>query len=77
MNERNIDDQNNMTYGNALAAGYVNADRQWQRGYLSRKINVMEQPVVVAGGYRKGDLYVLLPTRQSTQYCIRQYLKKK
>lgn len=63
------------TYADYKAAGYTDADLQWTRGYVSRKCNQDEQPVEVAGGRRKGDLYVLLPSWQSTTYCLRQYLK--
>lgn len=65
-----------MTYREAIENGYTDADTKYQRGYVSRKANTMEQPVQTAGGSRKGQLYVLLPCFTSTQYCIRQYLQK-
>lgn len=65
------------TYGAALAAGYSDGDQTWERGYISRKSKLDDLPVKVAGGNRKGNLYVLLPAYTSTQYCIRQYLVKK
>lgn len=65
-----------MTYQQAIKAGYKPADTKLQRGYVSRKINVNNQPVIEAGGRRKGELYVELPSWQSTVYCIRQYLTK-
>ena len=62
------------TYGDAINAGYVNADTAYQRGYVSRRIDTLTAPVMVAGGSRKGQMYVLLPCQASTQYCIRQYI---
>lgn len=63
-----------MTYATAKAAGYKDGDIESQRGYVSRKVNPDEQPVLTANGSRKGQLYVLLPSKSSTQYCYRQYL---
>ena len=65
-----------MTYNEALQAGYKNGKQMYQRGYVSRRCNSGEQLVRMAGGHRKGQLYVLLPSWQSTTYCIRQYLVK-
>lgn len=65
-----------MTYAEAKEKGYVPSDSTYQRGYISRKIDTMQQPVKTAGGNRKGQLYVLLPCYTSTQYCFRQYLWK-
>lgn len=63
-----------MTYGEALDMGYRMGDIKYQRGYVSRRVDVLEQPVKEAGGSRKGELYVLIPNRYSTNYCYRQYL---
>lgn len=63
-----------MTYADAIKAGYRKADTKYQRGYISRRADPDAQPVQVAGGNRKGQLYVLLPCYYSTQYCISQYL---
>lgn len=65
-----------MTYREALQNGYRDAERTYQRGYVSRKCNPDEQIVQEAGGSKKGKLYVLLPNRASTRYCFRQYLRK-
>ena len=65
-----------MTYGEALQAGYKDGETRWQHGYVSRRCDPMKQPVLIAGGTRKGELYVLLPSWKSTTYCIRQYLIK-
>lgn len=67
---------NTMTYQDAINQGYKDADCKYERGYISRKADPKEQPIHVAGGNRKGDMYVLLPCFCSTQYCIRQYLSK-
>ena len=63
-----------MTYKQSISAGYKNADTKYQRGYISRKIDPDNQPVLTAKGNRRGQKYVLLPCYHSTQYCIRQYL---
>lgn len=64
-----------MTYREALAAGYRDSDVRMHRGYISRKINPMEQEVQTAGGNRKGELYVELPNPWSTYFgVLRQYL---
>lgn len=65
------------TYADAIAQGYTDSAATYQRGYISRKSIIANAPIHVAGGSRKGQLYVLLPSRKSTQYCIRQYLIKK
>ena len=65
-----------MTYQDAINQGYHVADTKYQRGYVSRKADPMKQPVHVAGGLRKGHLYVLLACVESTRYCVRQYLIK-
>ena len=65
-----------MTYADALAAGYKESDITWERNYVSRRCNPMEQPVKIAGGNRKGQLYVSLPAWKSSYYCYRQYLKR-
>lgn len=66
-----------MNYGEALAQGWYPAEQRWERGYVSRRCNPEEQQVWTAGGTMYGRKYVLLPSYRSTQYCIRQYLKKK
>lgn len=63
-----------MTYADAIKAGYKTGDIKYQRGYISRRADPMAQPVRVAVGNRKGQLYVLLPCFTSTQFCFRQYL---
>lgn len=66
-----------MTYKEALENGYENFFTALQRGYVSRKANPDDLPVKEAGGRLKGMKYVLLPHPVSTQYCIRQYLRRK
>lgn len=65
-----------MTLKEALAQGYKFTDSTWERGYVSRKQDNMTATVRTAGGRRKDQLYVLLPSHLSTRYCIRQYLMK-
>ena len=66
-----------MNYQEALAAGYRPADVRLTRGYVSRKNFVLDQAEChEAGGYRKGQLYVLCPNWRSTEYSYRQYLRK-
>lgn len=65
-----------MTYAEAKKNGYIDADQAYFRGYVSRKINADAQIVKVAGGNRKGQLYVELPCWHSTNYAVRQYLIK-
>lgn len=65
-----------MTYAEARQQGYKGVDTAWQRGYVSRKVNTDNLPVQQAGGNRKGQLYVLVPSFKSSSYCIRQYLAK-
>lgn len=67
----------NMTYAEAIASGYVEADRKYTRSYVSRKIRIEDQPVKLAGGNRKGQLYVLAPCFTSSQYCYRVYLTRR
>lgn len=65
-----------MTYKEAKANGYKVIDVAWTRKYISRKTNVDEQPVLEAGGKRKGMLFVEVPCWKSTQYSKRLYLAK-
>lgn len=62
------------TYAEAIKQGYRDGETRWARGYISRKCKLSETPVRVAGGTRKGQLYVDLPSYRSTNYHIRQYL---
>lgn len=65
-----------MTFKEALNSGYRLADRRWFRGYVSRRVSINDQPVLIAGGSRRGEPYVDLPCWSSTTYHIRQYLVK-
>ena len=65
-----------MTYADALAQGYTPGDTTLSRGYTSRGVDTAAQPVLVAGGSRRGQAYVELPNPDSTMYgTIRQYLR--
>lgn len=65
-----------MTLHEALLNGYKVGEVKYQRGYVSRKVNVAYQPVLTAKGSRKKQLYVLMPCFTSSQYCLRAYLVK-
>lgn len=65
-----------MTYRDAIKQGYRFADATYQRGYVSRRINLYNQKVLIAGGRRQGQLYILAPCYHSTIYCLRYYLSK-
>ena len=63
-----------MTFQEALASGWTLSGSAWARGYVSRKIDVMKQPLHMAGSTRLGQFYVDLPAEKSTRYHVRQYL---
>lgn len=66
-----------MTYCEALIAGWKPADTKWTVGYVSRKSFCLDEAVChEAGGTRKGQLYILAPSWDSTQFCYRHYLTK-
>ena len=60
-----------MTYKEALAKGYTNAEQKFEQGYVSRKTNLLDHVVQVSA---RGRFYVSLANPKSTRYCIRQYL---
>lgn len=64
------------TLKDAYDAGYKITETKHVRGYLSRRIDDYEQPVKIAGGIRKGQLYVELPSFASSTYHYRCYLTK-
>lgn len=64
------------TLNEALNQGYRMADTTYQRGYISRKVNMYDQPVKVAGGSRRGQLYIEAPCSTSTQYSYRIYIAR-
>lgn len=66
-----------MTYKEAIEQGYRDGDCMYTIGYISRKTDILKQPVKMAGGRRKGQLYVDIPAWQTTKYHIRQYLVEK
>lgn len=65
-----------LTLKEALDSGYRISDSKFALGYISRKVNIDEQPCYYAGGTRKGYIYVELPCRNSTRYYYRMYLGK-
>lgn len=64
-----------MTFREALSAGWTLAGSSWSRGYISRKVDPMEQPLHRGGGTKAGLWYVALPSANSSRYYVRQYLK--
>lgn len=60
-----------MTYAEAKEKGYKDGRTRYQRGYVSRKIDVDKQKVHTN---KYGWMYVLLPCWKSSQYCVRRYL---
>ena len=56
----------------AIDIGYEVGDRKYSRGYISRKINTLNQPIKIAGGTRKGELYYEIPSYNSTTYIKTQ-----
>ena len=64
------------TLSDALDQGYRIADQMYQRGYISRKTDIGAQPIKVAGGSRRGQLYIEAPCSTSTQYSYRIYLAR-
>ena len=65
-----------MTYKEAKEQGYKDIYQRYQRGYVSRKINTDDQPVLKSGRNGKGPEYVLLPAGRTTRFCVRQYIRK-
>jgi hypothetical protein len=68
-----------MNLKEALKLGYTLGDCKLQQGYVSRKINTVDQEVMFAqrdsdGRPCAGRPYVLLSNPNSTRYCYRQYL---
>jgi len=64
-----------INFQEALASGWTLAGSSWSRGYISRKVDIMKQPLHMAGGTRLGLFYVELPADRSTRFHVRQYLK--
>lgn len=64
------------TLKDAYNDGYTITETKHVRGYLSRKIDDNDQPVKIAGGIRRGQLYVELPSFASSTYHYRCYLTK-
>ena len=64
-----------INFQEALASGWTLAGSSWSRGYISRKVDPMKQPLHMAGGKRLGLFYVELPADHSTRFHVRQYLK--
>ena len=65
-----------MTYAEAIANGYKWHHDAYFAGYVSRKVDVRNQPLKKARGmYRNKDLfYVELPCWHTSRFAIRAYL---
>jgi hypothetical protein len=65
-----------MTVEEALANGWTLADTTWQRGYVSRRVDVRKQVLqrVPNVGKRARQYYFDVPSFTSTYYCRRQYI---
>ena len=66
------------TVADARAMGYNirGYAETYQRGYVSRRANIDDRQIRVAGGTRKGELYYTISSPNSTQYCVRVYISK-
>ena len=60
-------------FRNMLHLGFEVNDAEWTQGYVSRKADPLEALAFVAGGSRKGQIFVEMPCYFSTKYCFRQY----
>lgn len=54
-------------------------DIKLERGYVSRKKDIEiayeDHQIHIAGGRRKGEIFIYLPCYYSSQYCHRAYIK--
>lgn len=62
------------TWGEAKAQGWIEVDVTYARGYISRKTDIDNQPIKIASGSRKGELYYEHPCFHSTLYFYRVYV---
>ena len=58
---------------NELNSGKASPWYKYQSGYISRRTNIDNQPVKI--NRKSGLCYVLVPCRESTYYCYREYYK--
>jgi len=63
------------TAAEAAEMGWETYDRRWTKGYLSRNSKPEEWPVCAANGSRNGELYYRHPSRESTKFCCRAYIR--
>ena len=59
----------------AREKGYIEFDTSYARGYISRKTEIEEQELKIAGGNRKGELYYEKSCLNSSKYHFRVYMK--
>lgn len=62
-----------MTFREALEQGYLPVRTAMERGYVSRKVDVMEQPVLES---RRCGKYIQAPLYDTSRYFARIYIAK-
>lgn len=74
----NIKNKKVGTYKDFVDNGfYPSGDVTMQRGYTRRKEPIMDKDVyLVERGPHSGQVFILMPSYESTRYCLRVYLTK-
>ena len=62
-----------MTYRDALDMGYKPVRRALERGYISRKVDIMNQPVLES---KRCGKYIQAPLFDTSKYFARIYISK-
>lgn len=62
-----------MTYRDALDMGYKPVRRSLERGYVSRKVDIMDQPVLES---KRCGKYIQAPMFDTSRYFARIYISK-
>lgn len=67
-----------LTYKQAIENGWKILDEKLQRKYVSRKLNLDDQPILKVAGtaHRGGEYYVEVPSQSNGQYSIRRYMQE-
>lgn len=63
-----------MTYAEVKANGWKDGHTAYAKGYISRKVDIDNQPVKQTA---RGWYYIEKPAYNTTQYYVRQYLIEK
>lgn len=68
--------QTTLTYKQAIENGWKILDEKLQRKYVSRKLNLDDQPIlqVTGNAHRSGEYYVEVPSQSNGYYSTRRYL---